>query len=224
MTRAGRQLRISCNAVMAVAGAHRLLTALTLSYLVGFASMGLGIGSDLAVSYLLVVSLLVVAVARLEERFHLGAAVLWAFSLWGLAHMAGGIAPLGGGRILYNAWLVGHLVRYDQAVHAVGFGFATVACGKVLARWLPAGAATGPAVLAALAGMGVGAMNEVVEFLATLVLAQTHVGGFENTGWDLVFNLIGATTAAVWLAGTWSAPATASSRSNRESRPAMVGR
>jgi len=130
--------------------------------------------------------------------------VLWAFSAWGIAHMAGGIVPLDGGRILYNAWLVPHLVRYDQTVHAFGFGYATVACGRVLRCWLPGVPPTpGPAVLAALAGMGVGALNEVVEFLSTLVLADTHVGGYDNTGWDLVFNLLGATVAATWLARSW---------------------
>jgi hypothetical protein len=55
--------------------------------------------------------------------------------------------------------------------------------------------------------MGVGAINEVVEFLSTLVLAETHVGGFANTGWDLVFNMFGATVAAAWLVRSWSPPA-----------------
>jgi len=165
-------------------------------------------------------------VCRLEDRFHLGLGVLCAFSAWGIAHMAGGIVPLSGGRILYNAWLVPHLLRYDQAVHAFGFGYATVACGKAARSWLPVAVvrtSRGPAVLAALAGMGVGAMNEVVEFLSTLVLAKTHVGGFENTGWDLVFNLLGATVAAAWLARSWRAPASCSSRSEDGAEPAMVG-
>jgi hypothetical protein len=51
-------------------------------------------------------------------------------------------------------------------------------------------------VLAATAGMGLGALNEVVEFLATLALPNTNVGGYLNTGWDLVANLVGAAVAA----------------------------
>jgi hypothetical protein len=47
--------------------------------------------------------------------------------------------------------------------------------------------------------MGVGALNEVVEFLATRLLPETNVGGFENTGWDLVFNTHGASAAAVLI-------------------------
>jgi hypothetical protein len=191
--------------VAAVARAHPALAAFTLTYLVAFAAVGVRIHSDLAVPYLAVVTLLVVAVCRLERRFRLGAGVLWALSFWGLAHMAGGIVPLVGGRVLYGAWVVPHLVRYDQAVHAFGFGYATFACGTVLRAWLPTGppsgySAYGPAVFAALAALGIGALNEVVEFLATLVLDETHVGGFENTGWDLIFNLGGASVAGAWLA------------------------
>ena len=44
-------------------------------------------------------------------------------------------------------------------------------------------------------GMGVGALNEVVEFFASRTFAA-NVGGYVNTGWDLVANLLGCATAA----------------------------
>jgi hypothetical protein len=46
-------------------------------------------------------------------------------------------------------------------------------------------------------GVGLGALNEVVEFVMTLTLPETNVGGYENTGWDLVSNLIGALLATL---------------------------
>jgi hypothetical protein len=49
------------------------------------------------------------------------------------------------------------------------------------------------------AGMGFGPANEVVEFLATRVLPETNVGGYENTGGDLVSNMVGYLTAAVLI-------------------------
>jgi hypothetical protein len=52
-------------------------------------------------------------------------------------------------------------------------------------------------VLCAAAGIGFGALNEVIEFIAVLTIPNTNVGGYENTGWDLVANLVGATVAAV---------------------------
>jgi hypothetical protein len=51
--------------------------------------------------------------------------------------------------------------------------------------------------LCAAAGMGFGALNEVIEFIAVLTLPNTNVGGYENTGWDLVANLVGTIIAAL---------------------------
>jgi hypothetical protein len=53
----------------------------------------------------------------------------------------------------------------------------------------------GIAVLVAFMGMGVGALNEVVEFFASRTFAA-NVGGYVNTGWDLVANLLGCAVAA----------------------------
>ncbi|MGI9120184.1 MAG: DUF2238 domain-containing protein [Acidimicrobiales bacterium] len=187
--------------MLEVSRAHPRLAACTLVYLFGFLTAGILVGSDLAIPYALVIGTLVVLVAALERRVDLGPGVLWALAAWGSFHMAGGVIPIGGGRTLYNAWLLpGHLLRYDQAVHAFGFGYATLACGKVLRRWLPDGrVGAGPAAMVVLAGMGVGALNEVFEFFATLVLEDTNVGGYDNTGWDLVADLVGALAAAAWL-------------------------
>ena len=51
--------------------------------------------------------------------------------------------------------------------------------------------------------MGFGALNELVEFVATLIVPETNVGGYLNTGWDLVANLFGATLVAklIWITG-----------------------
>jgi hypothetical protein len=49
--------------------------------------------------------------------------------------------------------------------------------------------------------MGFGAANEVVEFIASQMIAGTNVGGYINTGWDLVANSLGALLAAVGIYG-----------------------
>jgi hypothetical protein len=53
--------------------------------------------------------------------------------------------------------------------------------------------------LCAAAGMGFGALNEVVEFIATLTMPETNVGGYQNTGWDLVANLAGSIVAVLLI-------------------------
>ncbi|MGH9156859.1 MAG: DUF2238 domain-containing protein [Acidimicrobiales bacterium] len=179
---------------------HPRLAAFSLAYLAGFLVYGLAVGSDVVVPYLVLIAVLIVLVCRLERRFGLGTGVLWGLSAWGLAHLAGGVIPLDGDRTLYNAILGLDLLRFDRLVHAGGFGVATLVCSKVLRHWLASPATTsGPAVLTVLAGLGVGALNEILEFFATLVLPDTNVGGYVNTGWDLVFDLLGGIVAAVWL-------------------------
>ena len=72
------------------------------------------------------------------------------------------------------------MLRFDRLVHAFGFGAASVACWQALVPRLTARPDARVAVLAALAGMGIGAINEVVEFAASR-LSSTNVGGYSNT-------------------------------------------
>lgn len=53
-----------------------------------------------------------------------------------------------------------------------------------------------------MAGLGVGALNEIIEFFATVVVPETGVGGYENTALDLVADLIGALSATTLIAVT----------------------
>jgi hypothetical protein len=55
----------------------------------------------------------------------------------------------------------------------------------------------GSLILCGAASLGFGALNEVVEFVATLSIPETNVGGYENTGWDLVANLVGVALASL---------------------------
>ena len=50
------------------------------------------------------------------------------------------------------------------------------------------------------AALGLGALNEMVEFIATLAHHGAHAGGYWNTGWDLVSNFTGATAGGLVLA------------------------
>jgi hypothetical protein len=54
--------------------------------------------------------------------------------------------------------------------------------------------------LCGAASMGFGGLNEVVEFFLTLTLPETNIGGYINTGWDLVSNLGGVTAACCLIA------------------------
>jgi hypothetical protein len=124
--------------------------------------------------------------------------------------MAGGLVPVpqawvspGSGAVLYSWWLIPGCLKYDQIVHAYGFGTTTWLTWHILRGALrspgdlPVRPTLGVLVLCMAVGMGFGAFNEVVEFAATLTLPETNVGGYLNTGWDLIANLVGASVAAV---------------------------
>ncbi len=157
--------------------------------------------------YILVMLVLISVLWVVNRRVGLTPGVVWCLATWGALHMAGGLIhvpsgwPTSGGSVLYNLWLIEDWFKYDQLTHAFGFGTATWVC------WLGLQAAVerdlrptfGLLTLCVLAACGLGAINEIVEFLAT-VLGPTNVGGYVNTALDLVFNLIGAVTAATLIA------------------------
>lgn len=162
--------------------------------------------------YIVVMLILIGVIGTVHRRVRLTTALLWAFSVWGLAHMAGGLCPLPSGwpyngdqAVLYSWWIIPQRLKYDQIVHAYGFGVTTWLCWHFLRnalRQLDGGAlrpTLGVLILCAAGGMGFGALNEVIEFIAVLTIPNTNVGGYENTGWDLVSNLVGASTAAVLI-------------------------
>jgi uncharacterized membrane protein YjdF len=180
---------------------HPALGAVTLAYLVGFAVFGAATGAPLTVPYAVVVAAGLVGVAVADDRARFSAGVLVGLCVWGAAHMAGGLVDLGGGRILYNATAAPWL-RYDNAVHFVGFGVAGVACWEALVRHVAVDGLgrRATAALVCTFAMGLGAANEVVEFGASHLLDATNVGGYQNTGRDLVANLLGGLVAGVWVA------------------------
>ena len=165
--------------------------------------------------YIVTMALFIIAVTQIHRYVRLSPGVLWGLSAWGAAHLAGGMVtippewPAEGAPVLYNWWLIGHGLKFDQMVHAYGFGMVTWTCWQGLRwaiahRWAVAPARVRPTagllVLCVAAGMGFGALNEVVEFIATLCVRDTNVGGYINTGWDLVSNLAGSTLTALLIA------------------------
>jgi len=126
--------------------------------------------------------------------------ILWGLTIWGLLHMAGGNIRVGDD-ILYGLQLIPVVLRYDQLVHAFGFGTATLVCHHLLKPYLRDGIDRWRtlSILIVLMGSGLGAINEIIEFIAVQTLPETHVGGYDNTLWDLIFNLIGGLLAVGWL-------------------------
>jgi hypothetical protein len=182
----------------------------TLVYILAAALASWASGNGEFIFYIVFMSLVIAGVVAVHRRVGLSIGLLWCLSFWGFMHMAGGLMPIpetwprgGETAVLYNLWLIPERFKFDQMVHVYGFGIATWLCWQALsARVLGEdGGALRPTfgvlILCAAGGMGFGALNEVVEFVATLTLPETNVGGYRNTGWDLVANLVGCAVAAM---------------------------
>ncbi len=177
----------------------------TAGYLALFAAWGAVRGDPRVIAYLVVASVVTLALRRAHRSVPFSARVCGALSVCGLLHMVGGIlpAPVVGGGVFYDTWLVPGLLRYDQLVHFASSAVVTVALWQMCTHWCDPQrcSAAARAVLAVLAALGLGALNEGFEFLSSLRFTN-HVGGLSNTGWDLVFNAFGAFTAGVFLVGS----------------------
>jgi uncharacterized membrane protein YjdF len=130
--------------------------------------------------------------------------ILVGLSVWGFMHMAGG-GVMVQGDVLYAFPLIpiagsgdSLILKYDQLVHLIGFGVSTLVVFHLIRPYLNSHVnwmVMFPLIV--LAGMGVGALNEIVEYIAVLLFPETGVGGYNNTMIDMVFNTLGAIVAVL---------------------------
>lgn len=181
--------------------------AATLAYIAGFGAVFLSTGNREFLWYIVTLLVLVALVGVGQRKAAFPAPILWALSLWGFVHMAGGGVPVGDtvlyGHVVLPVLQAGELVllRYDQLVHFYGFSITAWLLWHLLRRHYPdMDGRMSIYVFATLGSMGLGAVNEMIEFAAVLMFPQTNVGGYVNTALDLVFNAGGAITAMVIVA------------------------
>lgn len=135
------------------------------------------------------------------KKIHYSMGLLWALMIWSTLHLMGGGVPFGDA-VLYK-WIIVPLsdnypiFRFDQLVHAYGFGVTAFVVYTLLRPFTKTKVSESVAlsIVVVTGAMGFGALNEVVEFLATVVAPETGVGGYVNNALDLVFNFIGALIA-----------------------------
>lgn len=147
-------------------------------------------------------TLILVALLNVGDRhFHFSHKVLWGFNLWIILHILGGLLPVGDS-VLYSFViidLVGEpysILKYDQLVHAYCYFIAALLIWHIVRSIsLPDASFISLAMITVLAANGIGGLNEIIEFLATVFIPDTNVGGYENTAIDIVSNFLGACLA-----------------------------
>lgn len=169
----------------------------TLAYALAAGFYFASIGNTEFLGYIAVIVFLLVLSSCVLTHQCVPSWLLMMLSLVGLLHVLGA-AVLVNGDILYNyvplyienpSGLT--FIKFDQIVHTYGSMAAALLMYYFLKRdtsfhWL------GIMVFSVLGASGMGALNEIIEFIATMTVPNTDVGGYYNTALDLCVNLFGA--------------------------------
>lgn len=184
---------------------HLILLAINLILIVGFgASFVARLNFEFIIYVgvtLFVMGLVGASIGKVD--YTLGSLV--GLTVWSALHMAGGGITFGDGR-LYDVMLIRlsndyPIWRYDQLVHIWGFGASTLVMYSLLRSSLakPNGNPIALSVVLVMAGLGVGALNEIVEFVVSVCVPQSGVGGYVNTSLDLCADLVGAVLGLIYI-------------------------
>ena len=148
--------------------------AILAAAMVGFGIYGAATGAKSTGGYVISVAVVGALVWRVR-RTPLPGPLVITLAVDAALHLAGGLVAVGND-VLYNASigprvtsLHTHILQYDHFVHAFGAFLATPRCGRCsrLPR-RPRSDRRNVMVLCVIAGLGIGAVNEVIEFLATI--------------------------------------------------------
>ncbi|NQU39897.1 MAG: DUF2238 domain-containing protein [Lentisphaerae bacterium] len=184
---------------------HTVLALINLALLVGFGGLFLARQNYEFIIYVGVIIFFFCLVGISIKKVNYTLASLVGLTVWAAMHLAGGGLMVGGGR-LYDVILIRlsatyPIWRYDQLVHVWGFGASTLVMFSLLSGLLkkPAGNPVAVGIVLVMAGLGVGALNEILEFVVSLSVPQSGVGGYINTSLDLCADLVGSVLGLLYI-------------------------
>lgn len=178
----------------------KLPTILIYLLLAGLLAYFVSLGNFEFIGYAIVVGLLYYLVLLADKYYDFPIYAIWLFAIWVASHMLGGALYFGGTRLydiilipLFNGGGEFVILKYDQFIHAYCYIAFAVLIYFMLKKHFKEGQTKALVIFTILSAIGVGLLNEVVEFgMVVFADAAEAVGGYYNTALDLVFNLIGA--------------------------------
>jgi len=182
------------------------LVIFNLAYILGFSWFYFKQDNWEFLLYIGVIVVFFVLILATIKRTKFNMFVLWGLSIWGLAHMLGG-GLMVGDHVLYKQMIFAFIqsgemsiLKFDQVVHIYGFFIATIIGYYLLLPHLEKKTNWNVIYfLLVMVGMGFGALNEVAEFIATIIMPESGVGGYVNTSLDLVSNLVGSILGVMFI-------------------------
>ena len=174
---------------------HPWIIGLSALIVAGWTLYGLVTGSKLALPYLLWMVSAGLILMYVDGRVRFSTHVLVLLCISGFCHMAGGNLVFEDLFLYEQSW---GGIGYDHLVHVIGLGTAGLAVWEATTWILHARSGKEAALVAFLGANAVGAVIEIGEYLATLVLSVASVGDYANNMQDLIANMVGGLLAAWW--------------------------
>lgn len=155
------------------------------------------IGNNEFRNYIVFMIASIVGLLIFDRRYKFSPKIYWGVFACYLLDISGEAIAINGVRI-YELILIPlsssfPILRYDQLVHLLCSAIATILFFEIAKPYVKDFRKAWPLLLLILffAGMGVGAISEIVEFHSALTVTKAGVGGYLNTALDLIFNAIG---------------------------------
>lgn len=176
-----------------------ILAIFTAAYILAYSIYYISIRNYEFLWYVLVLVFFAALIIATLRKTNFDYVILWGLTLWGFLHMSGGGLIING-NVLYALEIIRlfnigdtFVLKFDQFVHAFGFFVTTLVAYHLLKPHLNKKANYKIIYpLLFFIATGAGALNEIVEFIAVVIVPDTGVGGYFNTLLDLVFNAIGS--------------------------------
>jgi len=188
----------------------KILSYLMAAFLIVFFGYFIVQGNLEFSGYAVVAAILFYGLLWSDRHYNFPTVTLWLVAIWIAMHLFGGSVYIGGVKLydlmllnLFNGGGEFVILKYDQFVHAYCYvAFASIIY-FMLKKHMKEGQEVALVIFTILAAVGVGLLNEVIEFaMVVFADAAEAVGGYYNTALDLVFNLIGAVIGAI-MAWKW---------------------
>jgi putative membrane protein len=154
--------------------------------------------------YILTIGIFVWVIAKTDKFFNYSYVAKYGFAIWAFLHMAGGVFYYHGTRfydliLLDIAGAPYHVLRYDQFIHLYCYIILTLFVWAFVTKYLQKDShKLAVSLTVFLASIGIGAINEIIEFLV-VVFFSSGVGDYYNNALDLVFNAAGAIISVLYM-------------------------
>ncbi|OGY91374.1 MAG: hypothetical protein A3B30_02505 [Candidatus Komeilibacteria bacterium RIFCSPLOWO2_01_FULL_52_15] len=172
----------------------------TYTYLICFVVFGLWQQNYEFIFYSFIILSFLIATLLVYRHVELSSWIIVSLSFFGLLHLAAGNVRINGIR-LYELAINGGRYHFDNIVHFFGGLLVTLILFNLLYPFIDERVQRRYIIfygLVILMALGVGSINELVEFIAYLTFGVlVRVGDYYNNSLDIVFNTLGSIVGVV---------------------------